>query len=74
MENIFGDANISTLVSVLFTVLSVVAGGLWLSARGKFKQIVTLFMTLSDAIEDNAVSPEEVKAIKDAFNKVLGRV
>lgn len=68
-----GDSNIATFITMALTVITMVAGGLWMSAKGKIKDIVDLGNTLVDAIEDNAITPEEVNGIKTAFKKVIGK-
>ena len=79
---------VSTIISLVLTVLATVAGGFWLKAKGKLKQIKTLvkeavdIVTVAvDALEDNAISNDEIENLKvqvsefkAAFKALIGKV
>jgi len=55
--------DVSTIISLALTVIATVAGGFWLKAKGKLKQVKTLveeavdIVTVAvDALDDNQVS------------------
>jgi hypothetical protein len=79
---------VSTIISLVLTVVATIAGGFWLKAKGKLAQVKTLvkeavdIVTVAvDALEDNAVSNEEIDNLKlqvtefkAALKALLGKV
>ena len=65
------ELDIWTIVSAVLGLVAVVAGGFWLKAKGKIKQVADLIKeayevasALHAALEDNKVDKAEVDALK----------
>ncbi|GAG04703.1 unnamed protein product [marine sediment metagenome] len=77
----------TVIVSAVLGILAVVASGVFLKAKGKLRQVVTLgkeavdvAIVAVDALEDNAIDKSEVEAIKkealelkEAWKALLGK-
>jgi hypothetical protein len=70
---------IHTIITVALSVITLVAGGFWLKAKGKLAQIVTLVKESWDvlehvrkALEDDKITKEEKEIIKKELDELKG--
>ena len=69
--------DVLTIVSVVLGAIAVIASGFWLKAKGKLaaikklaKESYDLVTVAIDAVDDNAISKEEVASIKKEAQEV----
>ena len=63
--------DISVIISLALTVIATVAGGFWLKAKGKLKDVknllkegIDIITVAVDALDDNQVSSDEIENLK----------
>ena len=70
---------LEVILTVAISVITLVAGGLWLKAKGKLAQIVTVVKEAYDviehvrlALEDDKITKEEKEGIKKEVDELKG--
>lgn len=71
--------DIWTIVSAVLGLVSVVAGGFWLKAKGKLTQIKSLvkegydvIQVAIDSVADDKITKEEAEAVKKEAQEFIG--
>jgi hypothetical protein len=69
--DILQNLDIGTVITIILAAVTAFAGGFWLKAKGKLKQLVTLLFDVYELLSevekslgDNKVTPEEIEGIK----------
>jgi hypothetical protein len=70
---------LEVIITVVISVITLVAGGLWLKAKGKLSQIAKVVKEAWDviehvrlALEDDKITKEEKEAIKKEVDELKG--
>ena len=70
---------IETIITIVISIVALVAGGFWLKAKGKLADIVALLKEAKDvitavqtALADDKISKEEKEAIKKEYDELVG--
>ena len=67
------DPTIATIVTLALTLIASIAGGFWISARGKVASLSKLITRISDGVADGTITPDEVKGIREALYELIGK-
>ena len=59
------------IVSLIMGVLAAFFGFYWVRAKNVITEVKVLFQIISDAIADDTLTKEELKAITDQIQKIL---
>ena len=77
MENI----DLGSVVNIVLTIITVIAGGLWLKAKGKLGQLKSAakesyeaISAVVDALGDDKITAEEQVIIKKEANEAWGAI
>ena len=60
--------------SVVLAVIAIVAGVYWVKAKRVIKEVAELLTAISDAVEDDDVTKDELKKIVEEFGDVIASV
>lgn len=63
----------STIINAVLVIIIAVFGTKYANIKHKFGQVVELAKTLNNSLEDNKLTEEEIKDIKDAWNNILDK-
>jgi hypothetical protein len=69
--------DLSTLITIVLGLIGTFAGGFWLKAKGKLKQVVVLgseafdvIEVLEKALQDDKIDKKEIEALKKEAKEV----
>ena len=73
----FEGLDLSGIITIVLTLVTTFAGGLWLKAKGKLSKVVKLgkeaidvASAIDDALEDDKLTKDEIKNLKKEFGDV----
>lgn len=65
--------NLPIILSGILTLLSLVFGKKFITAKNKGKELADLLNSVLDAVEDNKITPEEEKVIAANIRKLISK-
>jgi len=67
-------STISVIINAVLSVIGVVLARYWLITKTKVEDLKAFVDVVNAALQDDAISPEELSAINDALRKLISRV
>ena len=64
---------LETLLPVIWPLIVTIGGlaGVWTIFKNRMSQVRTFVVTLDDALKDDKITPEEIKAIMARFTDII---